>query len=66
MLFEVAIIEHPTKKQSEEGIGSNLIFGIEGVVAKSDKAAAVVAAQKADLEGKDPNRLEVLIRPFAK
>lgn len=65
MLYEVAIIEHPTKKQAEKGKGAELVFGIEAVVANTDKTAAVIASQKADLKNRDANRLEVLVRPFA-
>lgn len=65
MLFEVAIIEHPTKKQAEEGKSAELVFGIEPVVANSDKTAAVIASQKADLKDRNANRLEVMVRPFA-
>lgn len=64
-LFEVAILELPVKKKDEEGI-EKLIFGPECMIAKSDKAAANRALiQNADkLADVDPDRLQVLVRPF--
>lgn len=69
MLYEVAILEKPTKKQLEEhGSSEKLILGPKPVCA-SNEQAAVVMVMRGNLQGKefpdvDPNRLEVLVRPF--
>lgn len=66
MLYEVAIIEMPTKKEAENGKGETLILAPTPVVAKDDKTAAIIASQKVDLKDKEANRLEVFVRPFVK
>lgn len=63
-LFEVAIIETPTKKAEEEGAQERLVFGPKAVVAKNAQAAAIVASRDMD-DDADPGRMEVLVRPFA-
>ena len=67
-LFEVAIIELPTKKEAEEGTGQEkLAFGPAFVIAKDGQSAAI----KAILENPekaasvDKSRMQVLVRPFA-
>lgn len=64
-LFEVAIIERPTKKEAEDGATERLVFGPKAVIAR-DSQGAVVAAM---LGGEKPivelNKAEVLVRPFA-
>lgn len=66
MLYEVALIEKPTAKQLEEGAVEKLILPPTAVIAKDDKAAAVMAVvlNKEKIEG-DLSRVEVLVRPFA-
>lgn len=66
MLFEVALVQQPTKKEAEEGIGEKLILAPTAVIANDDKAAAVqaVAANK-DKVPTDLARVQVLVRPFA-
>ncbi len=67
-LFEVAILELPTKKESNEGTGTEkLVFGPEFVVAKDGQSAAIAAVLKnTEAAGKvDPARMQVLVRPFA-
>ena len=67
-LFEVAVIEHTKKKESEGGSTERLVFGPYPVVAKDPQGAALASVLKegretlADL---DPSKLEVLVRPFA-
>jgi len=64
-LFEVAILEMPTNEAAEKGDLEVLFFGPKPVVAATDKAASIVVLTKmAPLEGRDPNRLVVLVRPF--
>lgn len=66
MLFEVALVQKPTKKEAEDGIPEKLILPPTAVIAADDKAAAVqaVAANKDKVPG-DLTRVEVLVRPFA-
>lgn len=63
-LFEVAIIEKPTKKEAEDGATEKLVFGPKAVVANDSQSAAI----KAVMEEKpcvDMAKAEVLVRPFA-
>ena len=67
-LFEVAILEVPTKKEAEEGGAvEKLAFGPEFVVARDAQSAAIKAVmENADAAGKvDKARMQVLVRPFA-
>ena len=66
-LFEIAIIRKPTKKELDEGTGTEtLLFGPEAVLARDGQAAAIVAVTgpKAP-QGLDMARAEVIVRPFA-
>jgi len=65
MLYEVAIIQKPTKAEAEEGKSETLILKPTPVLAKDDKAAGISAVleNKADIEC-DMSRVEVLVRPF--
>lgn len=65
-LFEVAIIQEPTKKEVEEGTGVEvLLFGPKAVLAANPQAAGIVAVTGPEAP-KDLNmaRAKVLIRPF--
>ena len=63
-LFEVAIIEHPTKKDREDGGQEKLIMPPKAVIAKDQQSAAVAAA--VGLGGSpDFSRTEIIVRPFA-
>jgi hypothetical protein len=67
-LFEVAILEVPTKKQAEEHDQlEKLAFGPIYVIAKDGQSAAIKAVlenpEKAS--GIDKSRMQVLVRPFA-
>ena len=67
-LFEVAILENPTKKALEEGTGKErLVFGPKCVIAKDQQAAAInaVLSDPAVLADVDKERLSILVRPFA-
>lgn len=67
-LFEVAILEMPTKKEIEEGTAQErLAFGPKFVVAKDGQSAAITAVlESADkAAGVDKSRMQVLVRPFA-
>jgi hypothetical protein len=66
-LFEVAILEKPTKKEyEEEGKTEKLVYGPVPTVAKDVQAAALTVGIKAKSSMDfDPNKIEVLVRPFA-
>ena len=65
-LFEVAILEKPTKKEAEEGATEKLVFGPKAVVARDTQGAAVAAVMsQAGQVTIDMNRAEILVRPFA-
>lgn len=65
-VFEVVIVQRPSKKEAEEGAVEKLIFGPKAVVAKDGQAAAIGAVMGGDMpkEGLDLTRIDVLIRPF--
>lgn len=67
-LFEVAILELPTKKELEEGTGAEkLVFGPKCLVAKDPQSAAIgaVLSEKDKTSTIDQSRMQVLVRPFA-
>lgn len=66
-LFEVAILETPTKKEREEGASERLVFGPKAVVANDGQAAAITAVLTGtdELAKVDKQRMQVLVRPFA-
>lgn len=66
-LFEVAILESPTKKEKEDGKTDRLVFGPKAVIANDSQTAAISAV----LDGNngqpleiDKSRMQVLVRPF--
>lgn len=65
-LFEVAILQMPTKKELEEGTGQEkLLFGPKCVIAPDKESAGIVAVTGDDApKGLDVNRGRVIIRPF--
>lgn len=67
-LFEVAILEKPTKKQAEEGASERLVFGPTAVVARDSQGAAIAAVLEGSddrMKDVDRSRMEVIVRPFA-
>ncbi len=64
-LFEVAIIEKPTKKEAEDGAVERLVFGPKAVIARDSQGAVVAAILGDDKPNVDMNKAEVLVRPFA-
>lgn len=64
-LFEVAILEKPTKKEAEEGKGEKLVLPPTPVIAADDQSAAVAAVLDAKDLNVDRSRMEILVRPFA-
>lgn len=65
-LFEVAILEEPTKKeQEEEGKQEQLKFGPKPVIARDEQSACVSAVLECSEEIKiEKSRMRILIRPF--
>ena len=65
MLYEVALVENPTKKEREDGAMEKLIMAPTAIVAKDEQSAAVsIVIQKKDELKFDPARVQVLVRPF--
>lgn len=64
-LFEVAIIEKPTKKEAEDGATEKLVFGPAAVMARNEQGAVVAALLGENRPTVDMNKAEVLVRPFA-
>ena len=66
-LFEVAIVQQPTKKETEEGTGvEKLLFGPKAVLARDGQTAAIAAVTGPDApKDLDMTRAQVLVRPFA-
>lgn len=69
-LFEVAILETPTKKEAEDGKQEKLVFGPKAVVS-NDMQTAAISAVLGEGEGPegvkievDRSRMKVLVRPF--
>ena len=66
MLFEVAILEKPTKKEiEEEGKTERLVFGPKAVIANDSQSAAIAAVLDNGKIEVDRSRMTVLVRPFA-
>ena len=65
-LFEVAIIQKPTKKELDEGTGTEqLLFGPKAVIARDGQSAAIAAVTGSNApQALDMMRAEVLVRPF--
>jgi len=66
MLYEVAILEVPTREQEKAGQAEKLIFGPAPVVASDDRNASIsVVIDNADkFANVAKDRMKVLIRPF--
>ena len=68
MLFLVAIVENPTKKEVENGGLGRLVLMPTAVIARDAQAAAVNAVMEMDsekLKGFHKDRLQVHVLPFA-
>ena len=65
-LFEVAILETPTKKEIEEdGVQEKLVFGPSAVIARDAQSAGIVAIMDNKDIDVDKTKMQVLVRPFA-
>jgi hypothetical protein len=64
-LFEVALIQHPTKKEEEAGGQEKLILAPKAVIAKDAQSAGVVAVHEhREAIECDITKVEVIVRPF--
>lgn len=62
-LFEVAIIETPTPNEEDEGKQERLVLPPTPIIAANREAA--IASAASSVAGKfDPQRSQVLVRPF--
>lgn len=65
-LFEVAILEKPTKKELEDGKSERIIMLPTAVIANDSQSAAVIAVMDAKNLGEvDKSKMEIIVRPFA-
>ena len=64
MLYEVAILERPTKKKKDEGDTEKIVFGPKAITAPDEQTAIIKASNEADLKDVAADRMEVLVRPF--
>lgn len=70
MLFEYAVVEHPTKKDAEKGDLERVVVAPTVIVAKDKEHAKTLALLKLGQDEGDLNvsydnkRVEVLVRPF--
>jgi hypothetical protein len=64
-LFEIAIMQRPTKKEAEDGVEEKLVFGPKFVVSADKESAGLRCLLQEKPEGLDLSRSQVLIRPFA-
>lgn len=66
MLYEVAIIEEPTKKEVEEGgAQERLVLAPVPVVARDPQGAVLAVMVSSNAPKLDLSRARVLVRPFA-
>jgi hypothetical protein len=67
MLFEVAIVQKPTKKEMAGGQGEAIVLNPTAIVAQDEQAAAINAVldHGEKIRDIDRTRMEVYVRPFA-
>lgn len=69
MIYWVAAIEKPKKIKLKEGEeerdeDEKLLISPTTIVAKSEKSAAFKVARMKELADADPDRTEIMVRPF--
>lgn len=66
MLYEVAVVLNPTKKEAEGGAVESLVYGPTPIIANSTKSAEMKAL-RSDAMPKDidVDRIQVFVRSFA-
>lgn len=67
MLFDIVIIEKPTKKQEEDGALEKILFGPKTIPARDKDHAKTLALLHSEFTAGDAtkSRVEVIVRPFA-
>ena len=66
MLYEVALVQQPTKKEIDDGQQESLVMTPTAVIARDEQSAGVAAVmQNKDKITCDLSRIQVLVRPFA-
>jgi hypothetical protein len=64
-LFEVAIIEEPTKKEAEDGATEKLVFGPKAIMARDQQSAGIAAVlDTKNALSINKDKMKVLVRPF--
>ena len=65
-LYEVAILEEPTKKEERDGVLEKLMFGPTPIIAKNFESAGAVAVMEMGSGVKiNKNKMRIIVRPFA-
>lgn len=69
MIYWIAAIEKPKKLKVKEGEEEStgkekLLLAPTAIVAKSEQSAAFQVARMKELVDADPDRVEILVRPF--
>lgn len=64
MLFEVAVVELPNKKEAADGVLEKLVYGPAYIVAKDSAGAERKALRTPEAAAIDIDRAHVLLRPF--
>ena len=64
-LYEVAILELPTKKEREDGQAEKIIIPPTPVIASDPQSAAIAAVMDHGAVSVDRTRMQVLVRPFS-
>lgn len=69
MIYWIAAIEKPKKRKAKEGEEENhenekLLVQPQAIVAKTEQSAAFKVARMKELADADPDRVEILVRPF--
>ena len=65
MVFEVCVVEQPTKAEAEEGALERVVFFTKEPIPATDAEAARIEVLRSHVpEGVDSNRLRVVVVPF--
>lgn len=70
MIYWVAAVEKPKRKKDKDGKEidndqkERLLLSPTAIIAKSEQSAAFIVARMKELGDADPDRTEILVRPF--
>lgn len=70
MIYWIAAIEKPKRKKDKEGKDiegdqkEKLLLAPQAIIAKNEQSAAFMVARMKELASADPDRTEILVRPF--